>query len=97
MINEIYSGLLPKEIQFPNDFHNWRFNIKVKNKQKVLACIFEQQLFASSHYASIAHLFSPQSAPVAEQVHNNIVNLFNDFRFSEDMASRLCHVVNQNN
>ena len=54
LLNAIYAERLPVEIQLPREYQDWRFNIRVKNKQSVLDAIFSKGLFASSHYVSLA-------------------------------------------
>lgn len=93
VINEIYSSHLPGEIQLPPDYQRWRFNIRVKDKAKVLKAIFDERLFASSHYASLAGIMSDGDAPVAEALADEVINLFNDHHFTAEMAGRVCEVI----
>jgi hypothetical protein len=95
-INAIYAEILPAEIQLDQSFQNWRFNILVKNKEQILKQIFEARLFASSHYAAVAPLYSPQNAPVAGELSGNIMNLFNDERFDEAMAEKTALIIKEN-
>lgn len=94
-INTIYAESLPQEIQLPEGFHCWRFNILVDSKNLVLEKIFEENLFASSHYCSISHNFGNARSPVAEEIYLKQVNLFNDFRFTPDMAIKVCEIIEQ--
>ena len=93
MLNGIYSSRLPKEIQLPMQYQTWRFNIRAKNKSQILNAIFEDQLFASSHYASLAGIMSDGRAPVAESLADEVINLFNDHRFTPEMAERVCDII----
>lgn len=88
-LNNIYKDLLPSEIQMPSEYQNWRFNIMVDNKDKILDAIFSVGLFASSHY-------KPNSCncPVAMSIYSKVINLFNDLYFSEEQAVRACNVIN---
>ncbi|GGW73512.1 hypothetical protein [Alteromonas halophila] len=95
-INKIYADVLPNDIQLSNTFQNWRFNIFVKNKVHILKKLFEAGLFASSHYAPIAPLYSLENTPQADKVHNAIVNLFNDFRFNEVKAEKASLIIKDN-
>lgn len=88
-LNNIYYNSLPLEIQLPRVFQNWRFNILVPNKEEVLECLFGMGLFASSHYCSLSDQCS-----VSKSLHKRIVNLFNDFYFSEEQAIQSCEVIN---
>lgn len=88
-LNSIYYDCLPSEIQLPKGFQNWRFNILVSNKEVILENLFSSGLFASSHYCSLSDHCS-----VAVNLHKRIVNLFNDFYYSEEQAIRTCEVIN---
>lgn len=89
LINSIYETYLPKDIQFSGDFQNWRFNIFVKDKQRVLNALFNKGLFASSHYRPLV-----DNCPNANTLHNHVINLFNDFHYSEEMALETCRIIN---
>lgn len=93
LINSIYGNMLPQEIQLPRKFQNWRFSIRVPKKQILLNKIFNQGLFASSHYASLGGIFTPGHFPQAELIHASIVNLFNDHHFSIDQATRTVDII----
>lgn len=92
-INGIYAARLPCAIQLPAAYNDWRFHIRVNDKAAVLAAIWRENLFASSHYDSLAGRFGPGSAPVAERLHCHIINLFNDHYFSPEKACRLTDVL----
>jgi hypothetical protein len=93
MLNGIYSSRLPQEIQLPGQYQTWRFNIRVKNKDRILKSIFEDQLFASSHYASLAGIMAEGRAPAAGALADEVINLFNDHHFTTEMAERICKVI----
>jgi len=93
ILNEIYSSRLPAEIQMPQNFQTWRFNVRVKNKSPVIDAIFANGLFASSHYASLAGIMADGRAPVAESLANDAINLFNDHHFTPQMAERVCELI----
>ncbi len=95
-LNHIYEASLPKEIQLPPKYQTWRFNIRVKNKAKILKSIFDADLFASSHYASLAGIMAEGYAPRAESLAGEVINLFNDEHFDEDKARRVCDVILEN-
>ena len=50
-LNAIYRKNLPANIQLPAPYQHWRFHILVPNKEDVLKALFDEGLFASSHYA----------------------------------------------
>lgn len=92
-INGIYYDRIPDQIQFPSEYQNWRFNVRVRDKNVLLDKIFSHGLFASSHYASLAGIFSDGTAPTADKLHRQVINLFNDRRFSVEQAERVCDIV----
>ena len=94
-LNQTYSSRLPKEIQLPRQYQTWRFNIRVKNKKRILDEIFADGLFASSHYASLAGIISDGNAPVAESLAGEVINLFNDHYFTAEMAERVCEIASK--
>jgi hypothetical protein len=95
-LNALYKKLLPYEIQLPQAYQTWRFNIRVRNKGSVLRAIFNAGLFASSHYASLAGIMTEGRAPRAELLANEVVNLFNDQNFDLQNAEKICKVILEN-
>ena len=93
-INNIYFKNLPNDILIKEEYNNWRFNIMVKNKQKLLNKIFSNNLFASSHYYPSNELFDSINLPNVKVVYESIINLFNDFRFNEDKAYMISNIIN---
>lgn len=94
-INSIYREMLPKSIQVEDELNNWRYLIMVDNQQKVLDAIFENGLFAGTNFPSVSYMFKGVSSPIAENEASHIINLFNDFRISENQAVRICNVINK--
>ena len=92
-LNEIYASRLPAEVQLPGEFQQWRFNIRVRNKSAIMRAIFDNGLFASSHYASLAGVMSDGRAPQAESLAREVINLFNDHHFDSQKAQRVCEIV----
>ena len=95
-LNEVYSNRLPAEIQLPGAYQSWRFNIRVKNKEHVLKAIFSAGLFTSSHYASLAGIMAQGQCPQAENLANEIINLFNDHYFNAQQAEAICALIMEN-
>ena len=95
-LNKIYANLLPDEIQLPQEYQSWRFNLRVKNKDHILKAIFSAGLFASSHYASLAGIMAPGQCPQAESLANEIINLFNDHYFDPQKAEQVCALILEN-
>ena len=95
-LNKIYAGRLPVEIQLPQAYQSWRFNLRLKNKDRVLKAIFSAGLFASSHYASLAGIMTPGQCPQAEKLAEEIINLFNDHYFDAQRAEQVCAIILEN-
>lgn len=94
-LNAIYAEKLPREIQLEEPYQVWRFNLLVKDKEQLLAAIFKQGLFASSHYASLAGIMSTDPCLQAESLHARVINLFNDRHFDESRAEAICDTILQ--
>jgi dTDP-4-amino-4,6-dideoxygalactose transaminase len=95
-INKIYSENLPREIMMGDLYNNWRFNILVDNKEVLLDKIFKNHMFASSHYSPINRFLKKTGFEVSERVYSKVVNLFNDFRYTEDMAYKTARIIQNN-
>lgn len=95
-LNGIYASCLPPELRLPQNYQMWRFNIRVKNKPKVMQAIFEAGLFASSHYVSLAGIMAAGSAPHADTLADEVINLFNDHHFDVDRAAHICNLILEN-
>jgi len=92
-INKVYFENLPRDLCMPEGSHDWRFQIVSPAKERILQAIFADGLFASGHYATLSHLFSNAACPSSRHYEARIVNLFNDFRFDEAMASRVAEII----
>src|SRR5215216_5067536 len=95
-LNEIYATRLPLELQLPQEYQMWRFNIRLKNKSKVIQAIFEAGLFASSHYVSLTGIMAEGSAPHADTLADQVINLFNDHHFDADRAAQISDLILEN-
>lgn len=89
-LNKIYRQNLPTNIQLPEKYQHWRFNILVPNKDTILKAIFDAGLFASNHYASLS-----EDCQVASNLHQYVINLFNDSYFTETQAKQVCEIINR--
>jgi hypothetical protein len=92
-INEIYREIIPEHLQLPEAFHTWRFQIRVPDSQKLLACIRAAGLLASDHYFPCSRLFSGQYHAETEALYADIVNLFNDDYTTEAEAEKTAGVI----
>jgi dTDP-4-amino-4,6-dideoxygalactose transaminase len=97
-LNYIYENNIPRQLQLGDKFSNWRFSILVDNKDKVLEEIFKvDKLFASSHYPQIDYDYvnKPLQNSNTNKIHDSIINLFNDFRFSSEQANTVVKIINR--
>lgn len=96
-LNEVYAFRLPLEVQLPQNYQLWRFNIRVKNKLAIMKAVFEAGLFASSHYASLAGIMVAEGQALqADTLANEVINLFNDYHFDTDKAMQICDLILEN-
>ncbi len=93
-LNALYGREIPAQVQFPAKYQEWRFNIRVPDRDKLMQELFAGGLFASAHYQPLGDIFLAGRSSRAEQLHANVVNLFNDFRFDIDRAGRVAQIVN---
>ncbi len=99
IINAIYKKNLPNEIFLGDDFNRWRFSILVDNKEEILQEIFKVEgLFASSHYPQVDYNYvaNPVINSNTKKIHDKIINLFNDFRFTKEKALSITKIINKN-
>jgi hypothetical protein len=89
-INDIYDSEL-KEYSINENLNLWRYNITVKNKDAVLAKIFENKLFASNHYKPL--LSNYYIYKNSWDLYNNVINLFNDFYINEAQAYLITKII----
>lgn len=88
-LNDIYRRNLSKHVlRLPDPYQHWRFHIVVPNKAEMLQAIFDSGLFASGHYA-----VQGGDCPIAANLHARIINLFNDFYYTEEQAQKTCDVI----
>lgn len=87
-LNDIYCELLPQAIQLPDIYHHWRFNIRVENKVVIMQALIDNGLFVSGHYKPLA-----DNCPVAQDLYEHIINLFNDTYYTEEQVCKTCEVI----
>ena len=85
--------MIPCELHMGEDYNNWRFNIYTKNRDDILEKLFKNNLFASKHYIPLSRIFSGFSTPVWDSLYPQILNLFNDFRYTEQQARKTASIV----
>ena len=94
-LSEIYYGELNEAFFINKRFNDWRFNILVKNKRDLMKRIFREDLFISNHYPSIGSIVERKSFPIAEWLHEHVLNLFIDKHYTEEMAYRTVEIINK--
>lgn len=97
-LNNIYKAGIPRQYHLGDEFVNWRFSFLAENKDEILQAISnEEDLFASSHYSQIDYEYSdhPIQNSNVNKIHKNIINLFNDFRFTREQAFLASEIVKQ--
>lgn len=92
-INAIYSDVLKGVSHLGDDFNQWRYNILVDNKEELLKLLFENGLFASSHYQPSSKLFVDDSFPNAEKLYGCVINLFNDRYIDCKSAKKIADLI----
>ena len=87
-LNNIYHELLPQAIQLPDIYHHWRFNIRVDNKAAIMQALTDNGLFASGHYKPLV-----DNCPIAQDLYEHVINLFNDTYYTDEQAIRTCEII----
>jgi dTDP-4-amino-4,6-dideoxygalactose transaminase len=96
-LNAIYQKGIPSNMHLGKAFESWRFSILINNKNDLLKVIFQEKgLFASSHYNPIDYKYTdnPIQNSNTYKISSKIVNLFNDFRFTEEKATDIVKIIN---
>lgn len=88
-LNAIYRQMLPSDIQLPDAYQHWRFNILTEKKDEILKALFSEGLFASNHYKSLSN-----DCIIAYTLHEHVLNLFNDQYYTQEQAIRTCEIIN---
>ncbi len=95
-INNIYNEYLPADAALDDNYQNWRFNILTDKKETILKTLFDNGLFASSHYLPTSVIFgAPKTFPNATNLFNSVINLFNDHNISESQAKQVCDLITE--
>ena len=96
-INDIYDKGLPDTIKYEGVFHNWRYMLMLPNhdlQQTILSELDKHNLYASAHYASVGFLFKKKHYPIAEKEASFTLNLFNEQKYTEEMAKQTVEIIN---
>jgi dTDP-4-amino-4,6-dideoxygalactose transaminase len=95
LINEIYSFYLNDFNILNAKFSLWRFNLLVNNKNKILSTLLRNDIPVSSHYQPLTDIFSGKVAKNATHLFSHVVNLFNDYRISEQVALKITRLIKE--
>ena len=87
-LNAVYRANLPENIQLPDAFQHWRFNILVQNKEEIFDALQAEGLAAESVYAS-----QSEECLLASNLHAYVINLYNDKSFTLEQAEKACEVI----
>ncbi len=90
-LNKIYNTAF-SNVSLGSQFTDWRYCILISNKVCFLEDIFKNNLFASTHYKPLSE--DRSSFPVAWKLYDNVVNLFNDKYFNDNMAYQVVQLYN---
>jgi hypothetical protein len=93
LADQIYYETIPKRVFLGNQFNGWRHQILVDQKDVLLKTIFENHLFASGHYNTVAKLFRSGNFPNSDHLYSRIVNLFNDLYIDEKQMLAVAQLV----
>ena len=97
-LNSIYDSFIPDSIKMDRSLNNWRYMLNLPSnqmQQDILAELDKNGLFASTHYASAAYLFKQQNCINAEKEYQVILNLFNELKYSEEMATKTAIIIKE--
>jgi hypothetical protein len=92
-LKEIYYKNIPQEFLMNEKYNDWRVQIRVKNKKKLLEMIFNAGMFAGDHFRSLGTWFDKREFPVGERLEREVVNLFIDFNIKPDQALQLSLLI----
>jgi hypothetical protein len=92
-LNAIYRRIIPSSAQLGSQFDSWRFQVRVGDKTAALESIFREGHFASGHYYPAPKLFGGDQCANTAQLHDEIVNLFNDLYIEEPQAKRVAEIL----
>lgn len=75
-------------------YQNWRYHILVENQQACLQLLTSHGLYASKHYKSLANgYFTAQQTPCCDWLEAHVINLFNDFCYTEQQAEQTIELL----
>lgn len=96
VINQVYDDSLPEELKMGECFNTWRYNLLLPSqalRDAILNALFAENLYASPHFQSGAYLFKHIHCINAENDANRILNLFNEEKYTVEMAKRTTEII----
>ena len=87
--------MIPVELRLPERFQLWRYNVRHVAAERLLQGFTSTGLFASRHYASLVGILGSGIGVNSAALAGNILNLFNDFHYTVDMAERTARIVSR--
>ena len=94
-INSIYDKIIPQRLQMGNQFKQWRYMLLVEHRDALLKTIFDAGYFVGTNYPSVSHMYTGVECPIAENETLKLLNLFNDFRVSEEAAEAVAKIIKE--
>ncbi|HSI82174.1 MAG TPA: DegT/DnrJ/EryC1/StrS family aminotransferase [Candidatus Methylacidiphilales bacterium] len=91
-INRIYDQL---EIFFRAGahFNQWRYIIKVENREEIVTRLRSEKLYCGQHFYPLSYFTGKEGNHIWKRIYPGILNLFNDFRYTEEQALRTVEVI----
>jgi hypothetical protein len=93
VLKEIYYKNIPQEFLMDKKYNDWRVQIRVKNKKRLLEMIFNAGMFAGDHYRSLGTWLDKRNFPVGERLEKEVVNLFIDLNIGQEEALQLSSLI----
>ena len=91
IINEIYSEL---ECSLGDNYNIWRFQLFLNNPIECRYALFRNGLFCNNHFMSLGNgYFSDVTTENCNYLYTHILNLFNDFCYTEEQAEKTVRIL----
>lgn len=98
IIDSIYDEILPNELRLGEAYNTWRYTLALPShdmRETVMDALGAENLYASSHYQSAAYLYKHIHCRNTECEADRILNLFNEEKYSVEMAQRTAEIINE--
>ncbi len=92
-LNNIYAKI-PGSLS--NEYNTWRYNVFLENADYCKQVLFANGLYCSNHYMSLCNgYWSNDVTPYCNYVYKHILNLFNDFCYTEEQAIKTEEILSK--